>query len=518
MGRPRFADAVLSAAVVTTLAGCQTELSQREKNALELHVVAMEEEGTPVDFATGRELKADEFDRRIDAIFDDAVRSATANATKADPASCRNPRHHHPAGKPIEVRRLLVHIHGGMNDPKFSAKNAANMLADIEKEATPADRCAPIFLTWPSGFLSSYGEHLFELRNGTEYKTFGIVTSPIWFVEDLARGVINAPIDDLYMLMTDLQVGTRVTTDRNLLSNWNHADEVYAEIERDKKEAGNPAFVPTGYHATLGEYHRGFWTQAWRGLVYTVLLPVKLVTTPIALDGMGKSAWEAMVHRANNALRPTEEFERDSRHAWQVRERMVMPATGAFAHFMRRLDDWMKDRKCGADDPGVCWEVTLVGHSMGTIIANDVIELYPDLPIRNLIYMGAACSVKQAQAAVVPFLTQNPQAEFFNLTLHPVAEADEIEGYDLPARGSLLEWVDNWYTSPTHPLDRRLGKWVNAMESIHVFRDVRSRVFVKGFGVVGGEIPQKHGDFDDCPFWKAEFRSVDGSTRFPRRN
>jgi hypothetical protein len=155
---------------------------------------------------------------------------------------------------------------------------------------------------------------------------------------------------------------------------------------------------------------------------------------------------------------------------------------------------------------------------MGAIIANDVIELYPDLPVRNLVYMGAACSVKQAQAAVVPFLAANPQTEFFNLTLHPVAEADEIEGWDLPSRGSLLEWVDNWYTSPSHPVDRRLGKWVNAMESIHLFRDVRERVFVKGFGVEGDLLPQKHGDFGDCPFWKAEFRSVDGPTGYPPRD
>jgi hypothetical protein len=91
------------------------------------------------------------------------------------------------------------------------------------------------------------------------------------------------------------------------------------------------------------------------------------------------------------------------------------------------------------------------------------------------------------------------------LTLHPIAEADEVVAVDLPSRGSLLEWIDQWFEAPDHPLDRRLGKWNNAIGALHVFAPVLPRVALKGFGVSGCSKPQEHGDFNDCKFWQKSF-------------
>jgi len=100
-----------------------------------------------------------------------------------------------------------------------------------------------------------------------------------------------------------------------------------------------------------------------------------------------------------------------------------------------------------------------------------------------------------------------PPPQFWLLTLHPIAEAGEAypEFFDLPARGSLLEWIDDWYTSASHPLDRVFGKWNNVMAALHLFEPVKEQFHVKGFGVEGDSLPQRHGDFNDCPFWKREF-------------
>jgi pimeloyl-ACP methyl ester carboxylesterase len=232
------------------------------------------------------------------------------------------------------------------------------------------------------------------------------------------------------------------------------------------------------------------------------------VTTPLFVDGIGKEAWRVMLHRASNTLRPTDEFESDlfdGRKKRNTRAELTAPATGAFAQFFSQLQTFLETRA----KSGECWEITLIGHSMGAIIINDALQLFPQLPVSNIVFMAPACSIGEAEEAIVPYLEKNKKAKFFILTLHPLAEAEEVVAYDLPSRGSLLEWIDQWFQSPDHPLDRRLGKWNNALDALHVFSSVRGRVTLKGFGVQGNSIPQTHGDFSDCPFWRPTFWDVE---------
>jgi len=145
--------------------------------------------------------------------------------------------------------------------------------------------------------------------------------------------------------------------------------------------------------------------------------------------------------------------------------------------------------------------------------------------------MAPACSVAEAARALVPFLRRKQMecaaevgqysfqssrlrgpTKFWLLTLHPLADASEIypEFLDLPARGSLLEWIDDWYTSASHPLDRTFGKWNNALPAIHLFESVFEQVHFKAFGVDGDSKPQRHGDFNTCPFWRRDFWDPEG--------
>jgi hypothetical protein len=123
--------------------------------------------------------------------------------------------------------------------------------------------------------------------------------------------------------------------------------------------------------------------------------------------------------------------------------------------------------------------------------------------------MAPACSVRDLEKVVVPYLQRHPLCRFFLLTLHPIAEADEryevLPWYDILPRGSLLEWIDNWYTTPPSLLDRVAGKWLNVIRAVQTFGDVRGRVFIKAFDVGGDDGPQKHGDFNGFDFWRPEF-------------
>ena len=62
--------------------------------------------------------------------------------------------------------------------------------------------------------------------------------------------------------------------------------------------------------------------------------------------------------------------------------------------------------------------------------------------------MAAACSIKDFQAAVIPYLHDHADTKFFNYTLHPVAENLESHGYGFGGTGSLLNQIDNFYENP----------------------------------------------------------------------
>ena len=224
------------------------------------------------------------------------------------------------------------------------------------------------------------------------------------------------------------------------------------------------------------------------------------------------------------------------------------PASGAVAQFMQYLST--NTNLFGRTDPFSSeYEITLVGHSMGTIILNEVIRRYGNLPFRNIVYMGAACTIKDFEDSVIPYLQQHRTngVNFYNLCLHPLAERHETNGRDLIPRGSLLEWIDNFLSSPQTVPDHTLGKFENFVRAAHLIpSEVRGQVHVKAFGVAGSLFdgspygtkestnlfdrtnqmprlvsednflifpvitnPQKHGDFSLQPYWEEAFWAAD---------
>jgi hypothetical protein len=193
-----------------------------------------------------------------------------------------------------------------------------------------------------------------------------------------------------------------------------------------------------------------------------------------------------------------------------------------------------------------------MGHSMGAIVLNEIIRRYgEDLPISNIVYLAAACSIRDYQDTVWPYLKSrqrenqqemflksklvaqwthcasddttcasgNPPRDFyqrrpqvFHLMLHPQAEAQD----NIPKiwsilnpfpRGSLLVWLDGFLMNPATPLDLTLGRFTNLMRTADFTpKTLRSQISFTVFK--NGEesyTPQHHEGFaEDIKLWNPD--------------
>lgn len=156
---------------------------------------------------------------------------------------------------------------------------------------------------------------------------------------------------------------------------------------------------------------------------------------------------------------------------------------------------------------------TLVGHSTGAIIVNRLVDAFPDLEIRDIVYLASASTVDDFESSILPYLARNDDSYFYNITLDTVAESREVTpGFPVFAApsGSLLEWLDVYFTSPPAHTGRVIGKWENAMASVHqIPPGLRDRVTYMKFPYGDDRYPQTHGgpndlDLEKFHFWRRE--------------
>jgi pimeloyl-ACP methyl ester carboxylesterase len=193
---------------------------------------------------------------------------------------------------------------------------------------------------------------------------------------------------------------------------------------------------------------------------------------------------------------------------------------GGIARFLQELQTKMN---CPAPPRMPCeeksWDLTLIGHSMGAIVVNHILRDFDDIPFRNVVYMASAGSVRDYEDSVFPYLEQHQATEVYHLTLHDFAEIRDQYGVlgplELPPSGSLLVWIDNYFTHPPTLRDRTAGRFDNLMLFVgDTPEPVRERIHVKTFGV-GRSLtmtdPQHHGDFNDFDGEPHECVAVDVS-------
>lgn len=420
--------------------------------------------------------------------------------------------------------RILIFVHGGLNTAQTSISRAAMLTDHIMKGPPDKDGYFPIFINWDSSLLSSYFvDHLFNIRQGEHVnawccnkspptpqaaiKTFWswFIEAPIYLLTDLVRSIARAPVVATFELWNGVKSLPFVE-----LEDRSDVSRIAKELEKNATEPNIIKFA-RGKDTIKNEEH---FTSV---VSWFINIPFKLVSTPL-IDATGKSSWEIMLRRTGELFHIDDEFDTSSPMGEKAERdgklRDIKPS-GNLSIFLKRLkDQHMADLKNNGQEP---WEITLISHSMGSIVLNEMIRRSGDLPIANIVYMAAACSVKDYEDTVFPYMERKKKVKVYHLMLSERAEALERwrpsflnlpPGFplEIAPRGSLLVWVDELLTNPLTPRDRTLGRYTNLMVSLHdIPENLRNRVNVKVFaaGADSAETnPQKHSDFTEkLRFW-----------------
>jgi hypothetical protein len=511
------------------------------------HVIAVDGQGVPHDPHTpgGQALCIEQFRGQVAHLF-------------------RNMRAFH-EDKPD--RKVLIFVHGGLNNPASSLA-----AADEQIERVMDAGYYPIFLNWDSDLFSTYGEHATRITQGRTDDGLGRkILSPLYIFADIGRALTRVPIVWSNQVGTDLAAAgadiaalkARESTSSKAIQGsterWVNTrqgkaiGEVFQKL-RDRQDQdshrldGSPRSqlrVYIGPDLDVDARH-----LAQLEVKYILTSPTKFGLSWL-IDGLGTPAWENMSRRtlmAFDGQAGGSSGEVDSRADEQLNPSRAMPkelrsdravnfkTTGALSIFreeLLRVTSLHSSSQPTHPDPNA-YHITLVGHSMGTMVLNewvrrDVLEQRNQLYV-NIVYMAAACSVRDFGRSVVPYLLQHSPkpdshdpsvkmgAQFYNLMLHPLADLRERErAMDLPPRGSLLVWLDDFLADPRTPLDRTLGRWDNIIPATEVIpRGARGQVSLKSFALAPYDDtsrkhgmpyygPQAHGQFRDAPFWCPEF-------------
>jgi pimeloyl-ACP methyl ester carboxylesterase len=387
--------------------------------------------------------------------------------------------------------RVMLVIHGGLVSRSTGVEEALATLDVMSADDHMRDTF-PIFVNWETGITRSYFDHLFYVRAGVSDRRYAIPTAPFVALADFGRAVARLPI-----------------------TWWTQVDNF-----ADYYGGRSPAGVPNGWRRTTWldrTDENDPWYHNLSDLALEVVPGITRLGTSLLLDGAGIPAYKNMRRRARVL------FVRDQDH--DTDQHRLSGAIPALMDAFAKLEQPPR--------------FTVIAHSMGTLVANELMLRYGHrtwqvAPVRrrgertrqlaaegievvaapitfeNIVYMGAACSVREFANAVLPLLRNRAETKFFNLCLHPFDEADDRYSYGLAPHGSLLQWIDAYITEQESPLDRTLGTWDNAMDGMPLMdaltRDVRRRVFTRGFPRTG-DGPHDHGDFNDAKhrFWHPDF-------------
>jgi len=359
---------------------------------------------------------------------------------------------HRDGVKPV----VYVFIHGGLNDyesslneriardffpivgndyPEDRASSAAGCRRQAGDRAATQGRCIryyPLFLVWDSG-LSTYRDSLAHYSQG-EWDT------------DFFHPWLTP-------LRTPFRLLARDIPDFAFHAMFNYAGSLERWFDQTRlDEPPDPGKGPAlagprfscrnlqtwlGEHAKPGEEASGHFRKAFRCLdelksergvpvieadygkqefLYQSMLPARLITVP-ATDTVGKVAWKNMLARTRFGMhRPCVDLYSSDDHHHNCEK-------GAYYTLFHELDRLLQpdpdrnDRMAmGTTPPGESdkgfyddLEITLTGHSMGTIVASEIISAFPDLPYHDVVFLGAAVSIREFLDSVQPVIAHRAE-------------------------------------------------------------------------------------------------------------
>jgi hypothetical protein len=449
---------------------------------------------------------------------------------------------------PNEPLRLVVYFNGGLNSLGDILETARDSYREIEHDGR-----FPVYMAWDTDGFRTWWEDVTSVRNGW-YETESALdaTDLARPLGDLLQGLGGAPSVWAYsfkqfaatgygMGAPEYEIGPdeprllpdgqRATADKNLLFDTEFGNE--ASREKD-----------WGYYAANVARYSG----------YAATGPIRVFSTPVMIGG-GEAMWRNMVRRTRTSIRAVGEFPTgtagdsdrppDCELAQEPMTALMLQTcyprgSGGFARFFQWLESCTTGRPIeeGADacplSQGTLQEsqetlrrmrLVMIGHSMGSIVANELLQLFPKLPYESIVYMGGAASILSTRQAVSPVLRQNKGCtNFYNLMLHPMNEQRESTASGFLLSGSLLVYVDEIFENPRTLGDRTVGQWVNIRAAGHLFpADIQQWMLFRVFdrdagqltdasGTYRGNIPTTHGEFNDkdMQFWESYF--WDGGT------
>ncbi len=360
-----------------------------------------------------------------------------------------------------EAHNLTIYIHGGLN----TFENSTSRVRDINPAKVLAEEGKYLlFISWHSGPLTNYADHLFYLRRGRKATTLGPLSSPFVLMEDAFRSIARIPASTYNLVIGQNSIIKKVRS-KDALS----AERALPLLQRD------------GFAIHNSPVDSGMSFSDW----WSVVNPVKLFTAPF-VDGLGTGAWDSMLRRADLVLRKDIVFDSP----------VDVDTSTAVTKFLNKYAVRHKSNS-----------TTIIAHSMGAVIANNIISNYPRIGFDNIVYIAAACRLKDIEYVVVPYIGKNTSAQFYNLSLHTYRDIAENTYYDFVPRGSLLLWIDDIFGNTNSFKDRTAGYWLNMVRGAEVTFGglaTKERIHLTQFALAG-DVPLAHGDFSHFKFWKDEF-------------
>ena len=467
---------LLSICLIAT--GCSTSFFKGSQQFVP-HMINVDREGNYVDIQGQSEFDPYSGEQRY-----------AQQLTAESPSHCPHdpyPAHLKSIFESIEsdqqIKELVIFVHGGL---VTRSQSLNKVIVQTKKIWAQRPDIYPIFINWRSGYQDSYKDHLAHVRNGRVYDKAPL-SSPLYLVTDLAQAI--------------------VTTPKSWLTEANHAldssrlrSKKYITKARNECQRQQSALTGNIRFHCVGNPAKTLYEDKKRSLLWTLTGPVKLLTTPLT-NTLGNPAWNIM-QRRTKTLFDISSHEPEKKNNCINGDR-TRRGDGALSQFMLALEQFAV--KHDGD-----YKINLIGHSMGAAAVTEVLNRFPELQLDNIVFMAAAVSSRDALNAVVPYLNHYKQTNFYNLILAPQNEEYELSAYGLVPSGSLLVWIDNMFEQPDTVLDRTFGRWSNFTSTVSRFpASMRTRVHVKMFGYDDEQEkscwPQKHGDFDNCPFWDKKF-------------
>lgn len=386
-------------------------------------------------------------------------------------------------------KKILLYAFGGMNTLASTVKRTEKISKIIYQKSD----YYPVLINWESSLADSYFEHLLYIRRGVKSYTYGPLLSPFYLLMDIGRAVVRLPINLVFQthgLFYDDAPGSKIT----------------------EKDAEKIKQLKIKYY--LGkDYKKGYYSLS-RSFMFFITLPVRVLNTAL-IDVGGTSAWEVMTRRSKIAFQKSQAFEDNFSDEVNV---LASPPDGALSLFMDQLVRFYKT------NPE--YEFTLIGHSMGAFITNGILFRYDILPYKNIVYMVPSCSSGEAARALRPYLKKHPETTFYNLCIHPNMDANQMMAFGLLPRGSVLRWIDLYFTNPLTANDHCLGVWYNAVYSLpRLLGDTQQQCVIKVFGIhdpetntIDVDMPQDHTDFSNpkLRFWEPTFWKLPKNMNGPK--